>query len=57
MLHSTRVGAEILRRAEGSWPERTAEVSGGGELVLESIGFRTLLVELYRRTGLIADRS
>ena len=30
VLHSTRVGAKILRRAEGSWPERTAEVSGTG---------------------------
>jgi Uma2 family endonuclease len=58
VLHSTRIGAEILgRAAEGSWPERTQEVSADGELVLESVGFRLVLAELYLRTGLATERS
>jgi Uma2 family endonuclease len=57
VLHSTRVGAELLRRTpEGAWPERTEEVADGSELSLPSIGFRLSLTELYRRTGL-ADSS
>lgn len=55
VLHSTRVGAEILRRSEdGIWPERTEEVSEA--LVLESIGLRLALPELFARTGLADDR-
>ncbi|MBV9655915.1 MAG: Uma2 family endonuclease [Acetobacteraceae bacterium] len=58
VLSSTGVGAELLRRAEdGSWPERVEEFAAGGELVMESIGFRVLLSELYLRTGLAADPS
>jgi Uma2 family endonuclease len=53
VLQSTRIVAEILRRSkDGAWPERTEEVPGGGELVLDSIGFRLPLTELYKRTGI-----
>ena len=58
VLHSTRVGVEVLRRAaNGAWPERTEEVLPDGELVLASLGFRGRLRDLYVRTGLTADRS
>ncbi|MGH7152678.1 MAG: Uma2 family endonuclease, partial [Acetobacteraceae bacterium] len=53
VLHSARVGAELLRRTpEGLWPNRTASLTAG-ELVLESIGFRVALAELYARTRLV----
>jgi Uma2 family endonuclease len=46
-----RIGAELLRRSpQGEWPARPVAVSG--ELMLESIGFRTNLTELYRGTRL-----
>ena len=49
VLRADRIGAALLRRsAEGEWPARPAAVSG--ELMLESIGFRTNLTELYRGT-------
>lgn len=52
VLHSSRLGAELLRRSpEGAWPERTEEIRSG-ELALTSIGFQVALAELYTRTGL-----
>jgi Uma2 family endonuclease len=52
VLHSDRVAADMLRRAEdGTWPDRTTPVTGG-TLELTSIGFRVALSELYARTGL-----
>jgi len=50
VLRSDRIGAELLRRSpEGVWPNRTAGITEG-ELVLDSIGFRISLAELYART-------
>ncbi len=58
VLHSTRIGVELLQRSEGgAWPERTQEVSDGGELALARIGFRVSLTDLYRRTGLTGGSS
>jgi Uma2 family endonuclease len=54
ILHSTRVGAELLRRrADGFWPERTDDISADGDLLLESIGFAIGLTELYSQTPLV----
>ena len=51
VLRADRIGAELLRRSrQGEWPARPTAVSG--ELMLESIGFRTNLTELYRGTRL-----
>ena len=52
ILHSTRVGAALLRRKpDGGWPDEPEPVRGG-ELVLTSIDFRVPLAELYADTGL-----
>ncbi len=52
VLQTVAIGAELLRRrADGTWP-RQPEVLTNGELVLESIGLRTFLVDLYRSTRL-----
>jgi Uma2 family endonuclease len=52
VLRADRIGAELLRRSpQGEWPERPIALSEG-ELVLESIGFRMPLTDLYARTGL-----
>jgi Uma2 family endonuclease len=51
VLRADRIGAELLRRSpQGEWPARPVTVSG--ELMLERIGFRTNLTELYRGTRL-----
>ena len=53
VVHSDRIAAELLRRsAEGAWPERPTTIAEG-DLVLESIGFRAVLAELYTRTRLV----
>jgi len=52
VLFSIKIGADLLRRrADGSWPEEPERITNG-ELVLESIGFRTLLANIYRTTRL-----
>lgn len=52
VLRSVFVGAELLRRRpDGTWP-REPEPVREGDLLLESIGLRTPLVDLYRRTPL-----
>ena len=52
VLRAERVAAELLRRsAQGEWPDRPIAIDAG-DLVLESIGFRVTLAELYARTGL-----
>lgn len=52
VLWTTMVGADLLRRSpDGSWP-REPEIVADGDLVLESIGFRTPLAGLYRGTRL-----
>jgi len=52
VLRADRIAAELLRRSpEGEWPERPIVITEG-ELVLESIGFRVALADLYGRTGL-----
>ncbi len=54
VLHSTLIGAEVLRRGpDGIWPADPAEVTSGN-LVLDSIGFRVPLADLYRTTRLRA---
>ncbi|MBV9251516.1 MAG: Uma2 family endonuclease, partial [Acetobacteraceae bacterium] len=50
VIRSATIGAELLRRKDdGSWPDRPASVIGG-ELVLDSVGFRLPLEDLYRTT-------
>ncbi len=51
VLSTVSIGAELLRRRADGWP-REPEIPTDGELVLESIGLRTSLVELYRGTRL-----
>lgn len=52
VLRTVSIGAELLRRgADGAWPREPASLTDG-ELVLESIGLRVPLVNLYRSTRL-----
>ena len=52
VLHSTRIGAEVLRRCpDGGWPADPAEATSG-DLVLDSIGFRAPLADFHRTTRL-----
>jgi Uma2 family endonuclease len=52
VLRADRMAADLLRRSpQGEWPERPIAVTAG-DLVLESIGFRVALADLYARTGL-----
>jgi Uma2 family endonuclease len=52
VLHTDRVGAEVLLRSvDGAWPERTTVITEG-DLVLDSIGFHLPLADLYARTRL-----
>lgn len=52
VLRSVFVGADVLRRRpDGSWPKE-AEPIRAGDLMLDSIGLRTPLMDLYRRTPL-----
>jgi Uma2 family endonuclease len=54
VLHSTSIGADLLRRdADGTWPSVPAAVTSG-DLVLDSIGFRASLASIYRTTRLRA---
>lgn len=52
VLHSARIGAELLRRnPDGSWPALPTTIDGG-EIELASISFRVSLAALYRTTRL-----
>lgn len=52
ILHSIKIGADVLRRrSDGSWPQEPDSITNG-DLVLESIGFRTPLAGIYRTTRL-----
>ena len=52
VLRADRMAAELLRRSpQGEWPERPIAIVAG-ELVLECIGFRVAMADLYARTGL-----
>jgi Uma2 family endonuclease len=54
VVHTSRIGAELLRRAaDGTWPDEP-EAIGDATLTLTSIGFQILLTELYATTGLTA---
>ncbi|MGH7152380.1 MAG: Uma2 family endonuclease, partial [Acetobacteraceae bacterium] len=53
VLRTAFIGAELLRRQpDGNWPERPLKIENGGELVLDSIGFRAPLRDVYRTTHL-----
>ncbi len=53
LFRSSRIEAELLRRAEdGTWPDKAERLLPGATVVLESIGFRAPLADLYRTTGL-----
>jgi len=52
VFRTDAIGAEVLRRAtDGHWPAEP-EMLTAGDLVLESIGFRTPLAAFYRTTRL-----
>ena len=52
VLRSVFIGADITRRRpDGTWPKEPEEIRSG-DLVLNSIGLRTPLADLYRRTPL-----
>jgi Uma2 family endonuclease len=51
VLRADKMAADLLRRrADGAWPDRAMPVEA--ELVLESIGLRIGMAELYARTQL-----
>lgn len=52
-LHSTRIEAELLRRAPGgAWPEQPEVIRRNGLLHLASVDFSTPLAAVYRTTSL-----
>ena len=52
VLQSVFVGVDLLQRqSDGTWPAEPEQIRQG-DLVLESIGLRTPLIDLYRRTPL-----
>jgi Uma2 family endonuclease len=54
VVHTSRIAAELLRRAaNGAWPEEPTSIIDG-MLTLTSIGFEMKLADLYARTGLAA---
>ena len=53
VVHSTRVKAELLRRAaDGRWPTQPNEIGADGTLRFESIGFTCPLRAAYAQTHL-----
>jgi Uma2 family endonuclease len=53
VLHSTRIGADLLRRdANGTWPERPQAIEQDDTLTLDSIGYAGPLAAFYRSTWL-----
>jgi Uma2 family endonuclease len=53
VVHSTRLGAEVLRRdANGQWPDEPALLASNDMVTLESIGFNVPLRSIYRTTVL-----
>jgi Uma2 family endonuclease len=54
ILHSTRIGADLLRRdADGTWPERPQAIDQDN-LTLDSIGYTGPIAAFYRSTHLHA---
>lgn len=52
VLRSLMIGADLLRRrSDGSWPQEPETILGG-DLILESVGFRVPLADVYRTTRL-----
>ena len=52
VLHSVSIGADLLRRQPGgAWPQEPQSVTQG-DLVLDCIGFRVPLADIYRTTRL-----
>jgi Uma2 family endonuclease len=52
ILQADVVGGDVLRRLpDSAWPDRPVAF-GDGDLVLDSIGFRVALADLYARTPL-----
>ena len=52
VLQTATIGADVLRRGDdGTWPPEPEWIDDG-DLVLDSIGLRTPLADLYRRTRL-----
>ncbi len=52
VIHSTSIGADILRRdARGNWPEAPVRIVSG-DIALDCIDFRFPLADLYARTWL-----
>ena len=52
VVRSVFIGADLMRRRpDGAWPTEPDEIRTG-DLVLDSIGLRTPLADLYRRTPL-----
>jgi Uma2 family endonuclease len=50
ILRTATIGADLLRRgSDGTWPAQPEEITDG-DLVLESVGFRCGLADLYRTT-------
>jgi Uma2 family endonuclease len=55
VVHSTRIGAELLRRqSDGSWPTEPEPIAAGGRLELACIGLELPLGDVYRGTHLVA---
>ena len=55
VLRTDEIGCDLLRRLpDGSWPDRPMFVIEG-DVVLDCIGFRFALADLYTRTSLVRD--
>ncbi|HYG90814.1 MAG TPA: Uma2 family endonuclease [Azospirillum sp.] len=53
VLHVAEIAAELLRRqADGNWPDQPERIEAGSTLLLESIGFRIAVADLYAGTHL-----
>lgn len=54
VVHSTRIEAELLRRApDGTWPEQAEVLRGADTLRLDCVGFAIPVAELYATTSLV----
>jgi hypothetical protein len=58
VVHSNRIGAELLRRADdGNWPAGPETLQADATLVLPSIDFRAPLADFYQQTHLARSKK
>ena len=58
LLHSTSIGAEILRRqSDGGWPQEPETLGADEDLVMESIGYSVPLADHYATSSLAVPQA